>query len=229
MTCARDLYTNYLLSSTSPPSATDLSWLLSGAMNHDLVIPWPSSFYLNSKRVWVHTKRLVHWAEQQRSADELAVLIVGDFILEKKHTGPSILIYTHWNHGQGRLRKGLSFESLLCQVESLSLAVELLAKVEAIWIVDSGKPGLIPSTPKMSACVPYCLWPQQQVACRYLLAGTWYTSIENPSARSPAVKPTANKAGLRPSLRWVSPMSSPCAFGCGSFSRQRYGPSHLFK
>ena len=67
-------------------------------------------------QVWAQAKPLIRRAEQQqqrRPADEFAVLIVDDSILEKAHTDASALICTHWDHSHGRFIKGLNFASLL--------------------------------------------------------------------------------------------------------------------
>ena len=42
MTCTLDLYTDYLLSSTGPTTATGLSRLLEGMLSHDHVTRWLS-------------------------------------------------------------------------------------------------------------------------------------------------------------------------------------------
>ena len=42
MTCTLDLYTDYLLSSTGPTTATGLSRLLDGTLSHDHVTRWLS-------------------------------------------------------------------------------------------------------------------------------------------------------------------------------------------
>ena len=42
LTCTLDLYTDYLLSSTGPTTATGLSRLLNGALSHDHVTRWLS-------------------------------------------------------------------------------------------------------------------------------------------------------------------------------------------
>ncbi len=42
LTCTLDLYTDYLLSSTGPTTATGLSRLLDGALSHDHVTRWLS-------------------------------------------------------------------------------------------------------------------------------------------------------------------------------------------
>ena len=135
MTCTLDLYTDYLISSTGPTTATNLSRLLGGAVSHDQVTRWLSTAYLDSTQVWAQAKPLIRRAEQQRPADEFAVLIVDDSILEKAHTDPSALICTHWDHSQGRFVKGLNFVSLLYQAGELAvpIAVELIEKTEAVW------------------------------------------------------------------------------------------------
>ncbi len=43
MVCTLDLYTDYLLSSTGPTTATGLSRLLEGALSHDHITRWLSS------------------------------------------------------------------------------------------------------------------------------------------------------------------------------------------
>ena len=40
MVCTLDLYTDYLLSSTGPTTATGLSRLLEGALSHDHITRW---------------------------------------------------------------------------------------------------------------------------------------------------------------------------------------------
>jgi len=93
-----------------------------------------SSSHLDSEQVWAQAKLLIRRAEQQRSADEFAILIVDDSILGKAHTDPSALICTHWDHRQGRFVKGLNFVSLLYQTGALALpiAVKLIEKAEAV-------------------------------------------------------------------------------------------------
>ena len=184
MTCTLDLYTDYLISSTGPTSATGLSRLFGGAVSHDQVTRWLNSSYLDSEQVWAHAKPLIRRAEQQRPGGEFAVLIVDDSILEKAHTDPSALICTHWDHSQGRFVKGLNFVSLLYQAGDLALpiAVELIEKTEAV--VD-------PKTQKTKAKCKYTKneylramlrVAQQQVAYRYLLADSWYASADNLNA-----------------------------------------------
>jgi len=113
MTCTLDLYTDYLVSSTGPTTATGLSRLLDGALSHDQITRWLSSTTLGSPALWRQAKPLIRQAEAQRKPEEFAVLIVDDSILEKPHTDANELICTHWDHSQQRFVKGLNFVTLL--------------------------------------------------------------------------------------------------------------------
>lgn len=181
MTCTLDLYTDYLISSTGQTSATGLSRLLAGAVSHDQVTRWLTNSYLDSQQVWAAAKPLIRRAERQRPAEEFAVLIVDDCVLEKVHTDPSALICTHWDHSVGRFVKGLNFVSLLYQSDGLALpiAVELIEKTEAVVDAKTQKTKLKCKFTKNEYLRAMLRVAQQQVTYRYLLADSWYASAEN--------------------------------------------------
>ena len=243
MTCTLDFYTDYLISSTGQTSATGLSRLLDGAVSHDQVTRWFSRSYLDSAQVWAQAKPLIRRAEQHRPAEEFAVLIVDDSILEKAHTDPSALMCTHWDHSQSRFVKGLNFVSLLYQVGDLALpiAVELIEKTEAVWDAKAQKTKVKSKYTKneyLRAMLRVALpgRPQQQVAYRYLLADSWYASAENLNAvlelghhfvvalefsRTVALSEADRaRAAFKPSMPLLSPMSSPCASFCAPSSQR---------
>lgn len=161
-----------------------MSRRLGGAVSHDQVTRWLSGSYLDSTQVWAQAKPLIRRAEQQRPAEEFAVLIVDDSVLEKAHTDPSALICTHWDHGQGRFVKGLNFVSLLYQAGDLALpiAVELIEKTEAVGDAKTQTTKAKSKYPKNEYLRAMLRVAQQQVAYRYLLAGSWYASAENLNA-----------------------------------------------
>ena len=181
MTCTLDLYTDYLISSTGQTSATGLSRLLAGAVSHDQVTRWLTNSYLDSQQVWAAAKPLIRRAERQRPAEEFAVLIVDDCVLEKTHTDPSALICTHWDHSVGRFVKGLNFVSLLYQSDGLALpiAVELIEKTEPVVDARTQKMKFKCKFTKNEYLRAMLRVAQQQVAYRYLLADSWYASAEN--------------------------------------------------
>ncbi len=181
MTCTLDLYTDYLVSSTGPTTATGLSRLLDGALSHDRITRWLSCTVLGSPALWRQAKPLIRQAEAQRQPDECAVLIVDDSILEKPHTDANELICTHWDHSQQRFVQGLNFVSLLYQAGELALpiAAELVAKTVPVFNCKTQKTSYQSAFTKNEYLQQMLRVAQQQVAYRYLLADSWYASAEN--------------------------------------------------
>jgi hypothetical protein len=133
MACTLDLYTDYLLSSTGPTTATGLSQLLDGALSHDHITRWLSSTTAGSADVWRQAKPLIRQAEASRPAEEFAVLIADDSALEKAHTDANELTCTHWDHSQQRYVKGLNFVSLLYQAGPWATTSFLPWKAAVPW------------------------------------------------------------------------------------------------
>ena len=181
MTCTLDLYTDYLLSSTGPTTATGLSRLLDGALSHDHVTRWLRQTTYGPADIWRQAKPLIRQAEARRPAGEFAVLIVDDSVLEKAHTDANELICTHWDHSQQRYVKGLNFVSLLYQAGELALpiAVELVRKTVPVYQPKTQKTSYQRPFTKNEYLQHMLRVAQQQVAYRYLLADSWYASAEN--------------------------------------------------
>lgn len=179
--CTLDLYTDYLLSSTGPTTATGLSRLLDGALSHDHITRWLSSTTLGSAQVWRQAKPLIRQAETCQLAEEFAVLIVDDSVLEKAHTDANELICTHWDHSQQRYVKGLNFVTLLYQAGTLALpiAVELVRKTVPVFHPKTQKTSYQSPFTKNEYLQQMLRVAQQQVTYRYLLADSWYASAEN--------------------------------------------------
>ena len=74
MTCTLDLYTDYLLSSTGPMTATGLSRLLDGALSHDHITRWLSQDTYGPAEVWRQAKPLIRQAEAQGRPKSLRCL-----------------------------------------------------------------------------------------------------------------------------------------------------------
>ena len=180
-TCTLDLYTDYLLRSTGPTTATGLSRLLDGALSHDHITRWLSQATVGPAQGWRHAKPLIRQAEAQRPADAFAVLIVDDSVLEKPHTDANELICTHWDHRQQRYVKGLNFVSLLYQAGDLArpIAVELVRKTVPVNHPKTQKTSYQSPFTKNEYLQQMLRVAQQQVAYGYLLADSWYASAEN--------------------------------------------------
>ena len=186
MACTLDLYTDYFISSTGQTSATGFSRLFDGQLSHDQVTRWLSQVHLDSRQVWGHAKPLIRQTERALKANDFAVLVVDDSILEKAHTDANALLCTHYDHSLGRYVKGLNFVSLLYVAGALSvpIAVELVEKTQAVTDAKTQKLSYkspLTKNEMLRAMLRVALpeWPQQQVAYRYLLADSWYASAEN--------------------------------------------------
>ena len=82
-----DLYTDYLISSFGPTTATGLSALLGGQLSHDQVTRLLASAPKNSADLWQIVKPLVRSVE----SDE-ATISIDDSISEKPYTDENDII-----------------------------------------------------------------------------------------------------------------------------------------
>ncbi len=78
-----ELYSDYLLSSFGPTTATGLSALLDGQVSHDQVTRFLSEETYTSKTLWQQVKPMLRSVEQDEG-----VLIFDDTIQAKPHTKP---------------------------------------------------------------------------------------------------------------------------------------------
>lgn len=181
MNCTLDIYTDYLISSTGPTTATGLSKLYEGTISHDQVTRLLTSSYLDSKDLWLKAKPLIRSAEQTKGADEYAVLIIDDSILEKPHTDQNAMISTYHDHSQHRYVNGVNFVSLLYQMANLALpiAATLMEKTLTQWDVKANAYKTKSEITKNEYLRIMLQVAQQQVDYRYLLGDSWYASADN--------------------------------------------------
>jgi hypothetical protein len=170
--CTLNRYTDYLLSPTDPTTSTGLSRLLDGTLSHDHVTRWLSQTTYGPADIWRQAKPLIRQAEARLPAEEFAVLIVDDSVLEKAHTDANELICTHWDHSQQRYIKGLNFVSLLYQAGELALpiAVELVRKTVPVYHPKTQKTSYQDPLTKNKYLQQMLRVAQPQAAYRYLLA-----------------------------------------------------------
>ena len=172
-----DIYSDYLICSFGPTTATGLSALLAGSLSHDKITRFLSEEDFTSKDLWRLVKPLA-----RKIQSEEAVLIIDDSIEEKPYTDESELVCWHWDHCLNRTVKGINLLSALyhSQEVSLPIAFELIKK--SAWETDkkTGKQKRFCPVSKhtyfrqmvdtaIGNCLPF----------RYLLADTWFGSAEN--------------------------------------------------
>ena len=99
-----DLYTDYLISSFGPTTATGLGWLLEGEISHDQVTRFLASAPKTSADLWRQAKPLLRQIENPQG-----VLIIDDRIEEKPYTDENELLGWHGDHSQQADVKGIQF------------------------------------------------------------------------------------------------------------------------
>ena len=123
-----DLYTDFLICSTSQTSATALSRATNGAIRHDKVTRFLSEEDFTPADLWQFAKPLIKSVQDEKEAD--GVLIIDDSIGEKPYTDENDIVAWHYDHSKDRNVKGINFVSALYQTAKLSVPVsyELIKK-----------------------------------------------------------------------------------------------------
>ena len=172
-----DIYTDYLICSFGPTTATGLSALLAGSLSHDKITRFLSEEDFTSQDLW----RLVKpFARTIQSQD--AVLIIDDSIEEKPYTDESELVCWHWDHCQNRAVKGINLLSAVYHSQDVSLPVAFELIQKSAWETHK-------KTGKQKRVCPVSkhTYFRQMVDTtsanglpfRYVLADTWFSSAEN--------------------------------------------------
>lgn len=172
-----DLYTDYLISSFGPTTATGLSSLLDGQLSHDQVTRLLASEPKNSADLWKIVKPLVRAVE---SAD--ATISIDDSISEKPYTDENDIIAWHWSHTFGRHVKGLEFLTAYYQVDNVSLpiAFDIVAKNEAYVDAKTGQTKRrSPVSKNQRYLMLLRIAVHHRVQFRYVLNDVWFASADN--------------------------------------------------
>jgi DDE superfamily endonuclease len=172
-----DIYSDYLLSSLGPTTATGLSRLVGGSLSHDEITRLLAGEMQSSASWWHRVKPLVR---QHERAD--GVLIFDDSIEEKPYTDENDIICWHYDHSKDRNLKGINFLTALYYNGEVSLPVafQLIAKTETYVDAKSGK------TKRRSPKTKNEYYREMVAACvrnhlrfRYVLNDSWYASVDN--------------------------------------------------
>jgi DDE superfamily endonuclease len=172
-----DLYTDYLISSFGPTTATGLSRLVDGEVSHDQVTRFLASPPKTSADLWRIVKPMLGQVE---SADGL--LILDDSIEEKPYTDENDLICWHWDHSNERHVKGINFLTAFYATETVSLPVafDLVAKTELYPDAKTGKQkrrSPLTKNARYRMLLQICV--HNQLKFRYVLNDSWYASADN--------------------------------------------------
>jgi len=171
-----DLYTDYLISSTSYVTATGMAELLS--LSHDKITRALSEGSFDSKYLW---KKVKPYLEELSRHDEPVIISFDDSIEEKQYTDESDLICWHWDHVFNRSVKGVNFLTALVDVQGMHLpcAVEFVKKDH--WETDkkTGKSRRKSSKTKNEIFREMIAQCYNNFRFDYVVCDSWYSSIEN--------------------------------------------------
>ena len=172
-----DLYSDYLISSFGPTTATGLSTLLKGNLSHDQVTRYLSGKVRTSADLWQIAKPFVRRVQNDQGA-----IIVDDSIAEKPYTDENDIICWHYDHAHQRTVKGINFLTALYHRQGVSLPVgfALVAKTEHYTDKKDGKEKRRSPVSKNEhyRTLLECTI-QNQIPFRYVLNDVWYASAEN--------------------------------------------------
>lgn len=172
-----DLYSDYLLSSFGPTTATGLAKMLEGRVSHDQITRMLAEEVRTNKRWWTMVKPHVR---QIQEAD--GVMVIDDSIAEKPYTDENDIICWHYDHTKGRSVKGINFVTTLYVARGVALPVtfEIVSKTESYLDQKSGQEKRRSPTTKNEH---YRQMLKQmvvnQIPFKYVLNDLWFASAEN--------------------------------------------------
>lgn len=183
MSVPLDLYSDYLLSSQGPTTATGLSALLDGAIQHDSITRFLSGNNFTSRELWLQVKPLVRAHE---SAD--ACLIFDNTIAEKAHMDESDLVCWHYDHAMQRNVKGINLltgfyvSSKSEEAEPLRIPVTYMLILKTVLCCDLQtrkikRQCLLTKNQMMQLMIQQAI--ANQLKFKYILADTWFASSDN--------------------------------------------------
>jgi hypothetical protein len=171
-----DLYSDYLISSTSYATATGMAGLLS--ISHDKITRELSKGEYDSKYLWQKVKPYIH--ELTRSGEPV-VLSFDDSIEEKPYTDESELICWHWDHVFQRSVKGVNFLTALVDIQGMRLPCSVEFVKKDTWVTDkkTGKRKRKSSKTKNEFFREMIIQCHKNFIFDYVVCDTWYSSVEN--------------------------------------------------
>ena len=172
-----ELYTDYLIASFGPTTATGLARLTDETISHDQVTRLLASPRRTGRDLWRKVKPLVRQIQSPEG-----VLIVDDTIEEKPYTDENDIVCWHWDHSKGRNVKGINFLTALYenQGQSLPVSFDIVEKTQVYTDEETGK------LKRRSATTKNERFRQMLTQCAangiefgYVLADSWFASSQN--------------------------------------------------
>lgn len=173
-----DLYTDYLMTSTSLASATGLSEILDNQISHDKITRFLSRGDFTSKDLWNKVKPVVRKLESEEG-----VLIFDDSVEEKAFSDENELICWHYDHSVNRTVKGVNQLTLIYHIKGVSIPVSLdfVRKTEIIFDKKKVKEKRISKVTKHEQYreMLNTAFKMNKLKFSYILNDNWFASAEN--------------------------------------------------
>lgn len=176
-----DLYTDFLITSFGPVTATGLSRILAGQVSHDQVSRMLLHSHLDNKSLWKRVKPLIRQIQS-----EAGVMIIDDCVAEKPHMEENAVIQYHYDHSVGRTVKGINFVSCCYEtpVQDLSICVPVQVEViEKTELYENERTGELRYRSKKTKNEVFQdllrAVQQNQIPFSYVLCDVWFSSAEN--------------------------------------------------
>jgi len=172
----RNVYIDYLLSTSGHISAVDLSEVLQGYYSHDQISRMLYTGEVDDKTLYLKGKRFI----ETKGIQGKVTLTIDDSIQEKPYSEVNGLVAYHWDHCEGRAVKGINFVTALWNDEeaSVPLSMQLVEKT----LIQDAKTGtakwkVVKSRNELFQVMVERLSRSKQVD--YVLSDSWYASKEN--------------------------------------------------
>ncbi len=172
-----ETYSDYLIVSTGPTTATGLSALVGGGISHDRITRFLAGGESGSRALWRLVKPVI-----RQIASESAVISIDDTIVEKPYTDENELNSWYFAHDKGRCVKGVNLITALytSQDVSIPIAVEPVLKTTITIDKKSGRQkrtSPVTKNEQYRQMLKQCI--ENGVEAAYILNDAWYATAEN--------------------------------------------------
>jgi hypothetical protein len=172
-----DLYTDYLIASFGPTTATGLSSKRDGQVSHDQVTRFLSERLKTSADLWRIVKPLLRQVESDDGA-----LIIDDSIEEKPYTDENEQVAWYFDPSKNRAVKGINFLTAFYQVGEIGLPVafDVVTKTETYFDPQkqvTKRRSQQTKNARYRQLLQVCV--HNQMKFRYVLNDNWYASSDN--------------------------------------------------
>lgn len=171
-----DLYTDYLISTNSQATATQLSSILNKAISHDKFTRMLKEEAFDSKYLWKKVKKMVRQIESENGC-----LVVDDTIVEKEYTDENDIVCWHYDHTKGRNVKGFNILNMLYYSSGISIPVsfEVIRKTQIYTDEHGNKKRKSEETKNILVRKMLLTTIHNQIPFRFVLMDSWFAAKEN--------------------------------------------------